>query len=240
MPPATFILIVDDHQELLDLAERVLLRDQLEVVCARDVVAARHQLATYPVALIILDLGLPDVSGLQLCRELRKSGRLVPILILTAQNSVATRVECLDAGADDHLSKPFAIAELRARVRALLRRANTPAVAAYRFGDVALDFAARRATKASQQAPVTAREWSILESLARAGGEVLSRQELLERAWPESSSDKAGSLDVLIGRIRRKLGSDIVRTLRNQGYCLAPSETVRQSGRHIGRQSGPQ
>ena len=109
-------------------------------------------------------------------------------------------------------------------------------MAAYQFGDVSLNFAARSATRSSEQAPLTAREWSILESLARADGQLLSRHELLERAWPEASSDKAGSLDVLIGRIRRKLGSDIVRTLRNQGYCLASSEGVP----HVGRHAGPQ
>jgi DNA-binding response OmpR family regulator len=130
-------------------------------------------------------------------------------------------VESLDAGADDYLSKPFALAELRARVRALGRRTKSVRAYVYDRAGISLDFSARRAVIAGHEAPITAREWSILELLAAAGGRVISRGELLDSVWGEVSDANSASLDVLIGRIRRKLSSDLVRTVRGEGYALA-------------------
>ncbi|RYG79817.1 response regulator transcription factor [bacterium] len=175
--------------------------------------------------LVILDLGLPDGSGLTLCRELRSQGSTIPILILTAKSQVALRVEGLDAGADDYLAKPFALAELRARVRALGRRAaGSSAVQLSGLrqvrGDVVLDFGARQAIRANEAVPITARQWAILEVLASRGGRIVPRTDLLEIVWGDASESSANSLEVLIARLRKKLGADVIRTLRGEGYAF--------------------
>jgi len=215
------VLLVDDHAELLDLVARALTRDGHVVLTAASSSAAEAQLIEHSIDLLVLDLGLPDGSGQTLCRKLRRDGFAAPILVLTAQSAVSSRVESLDAGADDYLSKPFALAELRARVRALGRRTKSVRAYIYDRGGISLDFSARRAVIAGREAPITAREWSILELLAAAGGRVISRGELLDSVWGEVSDANSASLDVLIGRIRRKLSSDLVRTVRGEGYALA-------------------
>ncbi len=215
------ILVVDDHEEVLELVGAALRRDEHEVFGAASVDAALAELASKQPDLVVLDLGLPDGSGEELCHTIRSAGEQPAILILTAQSAVASRVSCLDAGADDYLTKPFAVAELRARVRALGRRARVAPLPAVAHGDVRLDFSGRRATLSGREAPITAREWAILECLARARGRVVPRQELLERVWERADAAAAASLEVLIGRIRRKLGADLVRTQRGGGYALA-------------------
>jgi DNA-binding response OmpR family regulator len=169
----------------------------------------------------VLDLSLPDGSGLDLCRTLRAEGSDIPILMLTARSEVALRVQGLDAGADDYLSKPFAVAELRARVRALGRRGSLPRGLVCEHGGVRLDFAARRALRDGSEVAVTSREWAILELLCRRSGRIVSRHDLLQGVWGEVSDSGAGSLEVLIARLRRKLGGELIRTLRGEGYALA-------------------
>src|SRR5687768_4167985 len=209
------ILVVDDHAEVLELVERALVKDGNDVFVASSVEAALHESKRRRPDVIVLDLGLPDGSGETLCRTIRKRDARVAILILTAENRVASRVRCLDAGADDYLSKPFALAELRARVRALSRRAEThERPGSFEHGDVRLDFTARRAFHAGKEAPITAREWAILEVLAINPSQVVTRSELLERVWHRSGEAEAASLEVLIGRIRRKLGPTLLRTVR--------------------------
>ena len=216
------VLVIDDHTEVLDLVKRTLARDDHVVSIARTASQAREELAAREIDLIVLDLGLPDDSGQALCRELRRAGDTTPILVLTARSAVSSRVECLDAGADDYLSKPFAVAELRARVRALGRRRATLRTFVYERGDLILDFAARRASNRGEEAPITAREWSILELLAGRKGRVVSRSELLEGVWGEVTDSASDSLDVLVARIRRKLVPDVIRTIRNEGYAFQP------------------
>jgi DNA-binding response OmpR family regulator len=215
------VLVVDDHREVLELVERALGRDQHQVFTAGSAERALEELSAQRPEIVVLDLGLPDGSGEDLCRKMRSSSENPAILVLTAQSAVASRVRCLDAGADDYLTKPFAVAELRARVRALSRRTQLAAPRVWRHGGVVLDFPARRALVGTREAPITAREWAILDCLAREGGRVVPRQQLLEQVWARVDAAAAASLEVLIGRIRRKLGSDAVRTSRGGGYALA-------------------
>jgi two-component system OmpR family response regulator len=207
------VLIVEDNDEVSDLVARSLARDGHRVTAARTIAEADAQLVD--AELVILDLGLPDGSGLAWCRRIRTEGIQEPVLVLTAQGDVATRVAGLDAGADDFLAKPFAVAELRARVRALGRRGRLERRSELRRGLVHLDFSARRAKVDDQETPLTAREWSIVELLASRPGRIIERDEILDAVGGESAS-----LEVLIGRIRKKLGPDFIRTVRGCGYSI--------------------
>ena len=212
------LLVVDDHVELLDLVTRSFTQDGHRVTAARTAAEGERALGERPFDVIILDVGLPDRSGIELCRSARRHDISTPILILTAHASVQERVDGLDAGADDFMGKPFAIAELRARIRALGRRRGLPTGLVWTRGNVALDFPKRRASVSDQEVPLTAREWGILELLASAAGRVVSRTQILDSVW--GGEDAGASLEVLVARIRRKLGERTVRTLRGEGYAL--------------------
>lgn len=215
------VLVVDDHGELLELVGRALESDGHTVRTAATHADALLELGRARPDLAILDLGLPDGSGESLCAEIHEKKLASTILVLTAQNAVTSRVRCLDLGADDFLGKPFAVAELRARVRALARRARRGPVAAVRVRGVELDFARRYAGVRDRPAALTGREWSILEQLAaEEAGSVVARGDLLESIWGASDERAAASLEVLIGRIRKKLGVDVIRTVRGEGYAL--------------------
>lgn len=214
------VLVIDDEADVRSVVTRALKADGHAVSTAGDLQSARERIFD-GTDLIVLDLRLPDGFGLELCRELRAQGATVPILLLTALSQVALRVEGLDAGADDFLAKPFAIAELRARVRALGRRGALPRGVVHTYEDVVLDFAGRSARRAGHDVAVTAREWAILELLAHRAGRIVSRFDLLEGVWGDISESASGSLEVLISRLRRKLGPDLIRTLRGEGYSLS-------------------
>lgn len=169
---------------------------------------------------VVLDLGLPDGSGVTWCNSMRRKGFDVPVVVLTAQGAVSSRLACFDAGADDFLVKPFAVAELRARVRALGRRGPLPRGLVRRVGAATLDVTARRAWRDEAEVPVTAREWAVIELLAVRGGRVVARGEILEVVWGDDSARAAASLDVIVARIRKKLGDAVLRTLRGEGYAL--------------------
>jgi DNA-binding response OmpR family regulator len=215
------VLVLDDDAEVRDLVLRALERDGHLVCAVASAHAARYAIAEQSFDVAVLDQALPDGSAIDLCRELRAARSTLPVLVLTAHNDVAQRVHALDAGADDFLGKPFAVAELRARVRALgRRRAAGSALSAWMHADFTLDFGARKAQRAGAEVDLTAREWIILEALAARAGRVVPRGELLEEGWGEASAATAASLEVLIGRIRRKLGDQVVRTIRGAGYAL--------------------
>jgi two-component system OmpR family response regulator len=214
------VLVVDDHDEVRSLLQRALARDGHLVRVTESLEEARGALAGHDVDLVVLDLGLPDGEGLDLCREIRRAGGALPILVLTAQSHMNRRIEGFQAGADDFLCKPFAVAELRARVQALGRRGVLPRGTRVRLDRVELDLAARRATLGGREVPITAREWSILDLLVRRDGRVVPRDEILELVWGDAGAGASASLDVMIGRIRRKLGEGLVRTLRGEGYAL--------------------
>lgn len=214
------VLVVDDDAELRDLLTRALERDGHVVAAAGSLAAARGRL-TDGVDVIVLDLALPDGEGPTLCRELRAQASPVPVLMLTAHTEIPTRVRSLDAGADDFLGKPFSVAELRARVRALgRRRAPTSGRLVLSRGEVRVDVMARRARDGERDVTLTAREWAVLEVLALRGGRVISSEVILEEAWGEVSEAGAASLHVIVGRIRKKLGASFIRTARGEGYAL--------------------
>lgn len=218
------ILVVDDDEDVRSVVGRALVGDGHFVETADSVERSRALVEAHEPQLLVLDLGLPDGSGLALCRELRADGASFPILILTARSDVALRVRGLDAGADDYLAKPFAVAELRARVRALSRRAGSLAApvrgATVSRGELVLDFGKRRAKRGPDELPITARQWAILEVLAAQRGRVVPRAALLEQVWGEATDAAASSLEVLIGRLRKRLGADVIRTSRGEGYAF--------------------
>jgi two-component system, OmpR family, response regulator len=214
------VLVVDDDEDVRSVVGRALARDGHSVLMAASLGESRRVIEG-GVDLVVLDLMLPDGSGLELCREMRADQNSLPILILTARTPVERRVEGLDAGADDYLTKPFALPELRARVRALGRRGAISRAFLHVYQDVTLDLAGRRATRAGSDVPVTAREWAILELLANRAGRVTTRAELLDIVWGEASESAGNSLEVLIGRLRKKLGTDMIKTLRGAGYSLS-------------------
>jgi two-component system, OmpR family, response regulator len=218
--PGMRVLIVDDHAEVRDLLLRSLRGEAHEVAVAATAAEAQARIAACALDVIVLDVALPDGSGIDLCRDLRHTGTATPVLLLTAHASVAERVAGLDAGADDFLGKPFAVSELRARVRALGRRGPALRPRSVRCGDAQLDFLARRAERACTEVPLTAREWSLLELLAARAGRFVARAEILELVWG-GEADATASLDVLVARIRRKLGEGVLRTMRGHGYALA-------------------
>jgi two-component system, OmpR family, response regulator len=214
------VLVLEDHVEVADLTVRSLEKDGHEVVVAHALGEAELCLKRQSFDAAVVDVGLPDGSGIAWCESVRKRGLALPILLLTAQTSVASRVSGLDAGADDFLAKPFAVAELRARVRALGRRAPLTQAEALVLGEVRLEIAAKRAYLGTTEVPLTAREWSIVQLLGARRGRIVSRAEIIERVWPEEAEGAEASLEVLVGRIRKKLSTAFIRTVRGEGYVI--------------------
>lgn len=215
------ILVVDDDPELADLLQRALARDGHALELAGSIAEAEACALGAEPDVVVLDVGLPDGSGLELCRGWRAAGRKTPILLLTAHGDVHQRVEGLDAGADDFLAKPFAVAELRARVRALGRRRERASEVLRQIGDVELDVSSRRAKRSGAPVELTAKEWAVLETIAAADGRVVQRSRLLEQVWGDATDANSATLDVLVTRIRRKLGKRVLRTVRGEGYAVA-------------------
>jgi DNA-binding response OmpR family regulator len=193
------------------------------VVVAGGVREADEALAGDPFDVAVVDVGLPDGSGLDWCRATRTSDNQIPILLLTARNDVADRVGGLDAGADDYLGKPFALDELLARVRALCRRGPRWTDSVRRFGRLTVDGDKRVVTVDDERLPLTAREFDIVAVVSSREGRVVPRDELLEGVWGDSSDRAGASLEVLLVRIRRKLAErglrGVLRTIRQVGYA---------------------
>jgi DNA-binding response OmpR family regulator len=223
------ILIIEDSPPTRDLLRRSLEREGHDVTAAARKSTGARLARENTYDLLIVDLMLPDGSGLEICRELRDGHVGSAILILTARGEVGDRIEGLDAGADDYLRKPFALAELHARVRALGRRGTQRPSAPVAAGGVRIDFRARHLQKDGEEVPLTAREWAVLEYLANRSGRVVPRTELLESIWDDTSDAASSSLDVILSRLRRKLkagsGSGCtLRTLRGEGLLFETAE----------------
>ena len=216
------ILIVDDHMATCRLLERNLELASHGVKLAGSCMEATSALAAGAFDVIVLDVMLPDGSGIELCARLRSARLATPILLLTARGEVRDRVRGLDAGADDYLAKPFAIAELGARINALGRRGPIVRDRAVTVGPLRVDLAARRVSVEGRDVPLTAKELAIVEVLAVRRGGVVTRSHLLESVWGDADRTAEASLEVLVGRIRRKLGgaASALQTLRGVGYAL--------------------
>jgi DNA-binding response OmpR family regulator len=212
------VLVVEDHVELArDIAEG--LRDRgIATDLAYDGSSALHKGRVFPYDVVVLDRDLPGVHGDAVCAALRDGGSDARILMLTAAASIRDRVEGLNLGADDYLPKPFAFEELVARVHALARRAPAAAPRLV-HGDVVLDTAARRVTRAGQELPLTRKELGVLEVLLAADGAAVSAEELLERVWDENADPFTRTVAVTLGRLRRKLGEpELIETVVGVGY----------------------
>jgi two-component system OmpR family response regulator len=218
------LLVVEDDARLSRLLKRLLSQDR-HVVETALTAEEGLEVATSDLELdaIVLDVGLPDRSGFDVARTLRKKGSQVPILMLTARDSVSDRVEGLDAGADDYLVKPFAYEELLARLRALGRRPPTRKSPVLKAGPIELDETTRRVAVSGKPVDLSQREFSILECLLRRPGQVLSRDQLLDYAWPYGVALTPNTVEAYIHLLREKLGADgalHVETVRGVGYRL--------------------
>jgi two-component system, OmpR family, response regulator len=216
------VLVVDDHAETRSLVARHLERASHGVLAVGSCGAAVAALATAEFDVIVLDVMLPDGSGIELCARWRAERVEVPILLLTARGAVRSRVEGLEAGADNYLGKPFALSELRARVTALGRRGPRLQERVVSVGPLVVDLEARRVRLREQMIPLTAKELAIVSVLASRRNRIVSRDELIEAVWGDLSDSARASLDVLVMRIRRKFGTDaeLLRTVRGLGYAL--------------------
>lgn len=185
-----------------------------------DGLAARHTLQSEEYGLIVLDIGLPKMSGLDLLKWLRQRGSRLPVLILTARDTVADRVSGLDGGADDYLIKPFDLDELVARLRALARRSAGQAAPGLQHGGLNVDLAAHTVTLNGQAVELSAREFTLLIELLQACGKVLSREQLEQRLYGWGEEVESNSVEVHIHHLRKKLGADLIRTVRGVGYTV--------------------
>ncbi|MCL4445308.1 MAG: response regulator transcription factor [Actinobacteria bacterium] len=218
------VLVVDDDAAVLGAIDRALRLEGYSVTCASTGSEALESLALSPPDAIVLDLQLPDIDGLEVCRRLRAADNDTPVLMLTARDAIDDRVLGLDAGADDYLVKPFALAELVARLRALLRRRSDGAGKTLRFQDLSLDLGTREATRGERSFSLTRIEFDLLELLLRNPRQVLSRELILDRVWGYSFDSTTNSLAVYVGYLRRKTEAGgeprLIHTARGVGYVL--------------------
>jgi two-component system response regulator MprA len=228
------ILVVDDERAVRESLRRALELEGYGVELAADGEEALHRLSLEPVPdAVVLDILMPGVDGLEVCRRLRSDGNTVPVLMLTARSEVDSRVAGLDAGADDYLPKPFALAELLARLRALLRRSGetngaappaSDADAPLRFADLELDPGTREVRRDGERIELTRTEFSLLELFLRNPRQVLTRSIIFERVWGYDFGPTSNSLDVYIGYLRRKTEAGsrprLIHTVRGVGYAL--------------------
>ena len=218
------ILVVDDEPAVRDAVDRALRLDGHDVALAHDGRQALDAVAAAPPDAVVLDLLMPQVDGLEVCRRLRAAGDRTPVLVLTARDAIADRVRGLDAGADDYLVKPFALAELSARLRALLRRSAGPAGDTLRHAGIELDLAGHTVHRGERLIELTRTEFLLFELLMNHPRQVLTRTQILEHVWGYDFGPSSNSLEVYVGYLRRKLESAgeprVIHTVRGVGYVL--------------------
>ncbi|HTT59644.1 MAG TPA: response regulator transcription factor [Acidimicrobiales bacterium] len=227
--PTSYVAIVDDDSAIRSALGRALRMENYDVELFEDGATALKSIQLRAPDALVLDLQLPDIDGLEVCRRIRRSGDTTPILMLTARNAVNDRVEGLDVGADDYLVKPFDLAELLARLRALLRRHNVSDVdgTVLRFEDLTLNPATREVHRGTRLVELTKIEFDLLELFLRHPRQVLTRDQILDLVWGYNFDSGTNSLAVYIGYLRRKLEEDdkprLIQTVRGVGYALRTS-----------------
>ena len=221
---ATRVLVVDDEPPVRDALERALSLEGYEVDLAEDGGQALKKVAIEEPDVIVLDVLMPGVDGLETCRRLRAEGHGLPVLMLTARDAVSDRVDGLDAGADDYLVKPFALEELLARLRALMRRLSPEEADVLRFSDLVLDVGAYEARRGNRVIDLTRTEFLLLELFMRNPRQVLTRSIIFDRVWGYDFGPTSNSLEVYVGYLRRKTEAGgeprLIHTMRGVGYVL--------------------
>jgi len=218
------ILLVEDEPRMANVIAKGLRENAYAVDIAEDGNAALYQTSINDYDLIVLDVLLPERDGIEVCRELRTRGDATPILMLTARATVDDRVMGFDAGADDYLTKPFSFRELLARIRALLRRESQLRPDIFEIEDLIVDSGSHRVSRANHEVQLTAKEYALLEHLARHAGQLVSRAEIAAHVWDDSFDPFSNTIEVYMNRLRKKIdGSHAIKLLhtrRGEGYIL--------------------
>jgi two-component system, OmpR family, response regulator len=218
------VLVVEDEPRLLDLIARTLRNEGYTVDAFEDGVEAYERSRSGEYGLILLDVMLPTMSGLEISLRLRREGIEAPILMLTARETVSDRVAGLDAGADDYLIKPFAFDELLARMRALVRRTSAEDLTSLRVQDLTLDRPRHSARRGDRHVELTAREFALLEYLMRNSGQIVSRDQIIRAVWPQDFEGGSNVVDTYVHYLREKIDAGsagaLIRTVRGVGYVL--------------------
>jgi two-component system response regulator MprA len=221
---ATRVLVVDDEPPVRDALERALSLEGYRVDLAADGAQALKKVATDEPDVVVLDVLMPGLDGLETCRRLRAEGHGLPVLMLTARDAVSDRVDGLDAGADDYLVKPFALEELLARLRALMRRSSPEEADVLLFSDLVLDLGAYEARRGNRAIDLTRTEFLLLELFMRNPKQVLTRSIIFDRVWGYDFGPTSNSLEVYVGYLRRKTEAGgeprLIHTMRGVGYVL--------------------
>jgi Response regulators consisting of a CheY-like receiver domain and a winged-helix DNA-binding domain len=236
------LLLVEDERPLGNLIRQGLEQAGYKVEWATDGDQGALLATEGGFDLVILDVMLPGRDGWSICQSLRARRDPVPILMLTARDAVDDRVKGLELGADDYLTKPFDFKELRARVRALLRRGNVNRARVIRVGDLEIDTVSRRVSRGGSEISLTAREYALLETLAASEGRILDRETILARAWPDPDGSGSNTVDVYIWMLRKKIDADrsvkLIHTVHGRGYVLRDDHSSGGGGGSSGGNSG--
>ena len=223
------LLVIEDEQKLAGFIQDGLAQEHFAVDVAHDGDRGLAQARTTAYDLIILDVMMPGIDGFEVCRQLRKLGSNTPILILSARDMVTDRVACLNAGADDYLTKPFVFAELSARVRALLRRQQPATLAPLTVADLMLDPVTRVVKRGDRRIDVTPKEFALLEYFMRNAGQVLTRTMIAERVWDVNWNRLTNVIDVFVNHLRRKIELPgeprLIHAVRGTGYVIREPDT---------------
>ncbi len=214
------VLLAEDDRQLSDGISEGLRQHGFQVDTTHDGVATEREAARGIYDALILDLGLPRLDGMEVLRKMRALGLSTPVLVLTARDAVAQRIQGLDLGADDYVVKPIEVAELAARLRALIRRAHGQSNEKIVVGDVELDPAARTVRVRDQEVPMTTREFDLLQALMLSAGRVLTRDVLEQRLYSWGYEVESNTIEVHIHHLRRKLGAGVIETVRGVGYII--------------------
>lgn len=224
------ILLVEDDQDLQRLLKKALDDNAYVVDTASDGEEGHFLGDTEPYDVVILDLGLPKMDGIRVLQKWRRAGRTMPVLILTARDSWSEKVAGFDAGADDYLAKPFYTEELLARLRALVRRAAGLASSEIEIGTLRVDTRSARVTIDGNPVRLTSQEYRLLAYLAHHKGKVVSRTELVEHLYDQDFDRDSNTIEVFVGRLRKKLDTDLIQTVRGLGYCLNDPSSAPKNG----------